>query len=87
MPRPACGEVRITGDRVVLIHCDEDAQRARYVRGYRAVSEVYADADGTLTVQVAPESAWYRWAADLALTRPERCPGSRPWPADLVWAE
>lgn len=83
-PRPVPFEATVFGRRMVLILVDDVTGRSRYLRDYRATSEVVTDGTGTRVVHVAPERDWYAW--NLA-SRDGDCPNSERWPAELVWAE
>lgn len=83
-PRPT--EPALAGQSVMLVVVDEGLGRSRYVRGYRAASEIYLDRTGHRVIRVVNEPDWYAWLSAGA-DKPEVCARSEIWPADLVWAD
>ncbi len=65
----------LLGRRLVVVGPDGEW------RDVRAMSEIYANDDGDLTVQVCDEASWYRWSMTGERIAP------RAIPIHLAWAE
>jgi purine nucleoside permease len=75
---PAAEAGRVDGRRV-RVYMTHGADFGRWTRDARAIGEVYDDAEGVPTVDVAKERDWYRRDID-GLT-------AHAWPAFLVMVE
>ncbi|WP_148573449.1 hypothetical protein [Nocardioides caldifontis] len=70
-PRPATTEPALTGKRVIL------STPEGFVYDMRAATEVAVNTDGSATIEICSEAAWYVSGGSPHAT----------WPAHLVWIE
>ncbi|NJC63742.1 hypothetical protein HC028_04355 [Planosporangium flavigriseum] len=78
-PVPARDAASLTGRRVITF--SGTGEKAGHQRDLRAVTEPYASSDGDISVRVARELDWYRWAWS------GNAPKTLEVPVHLLWLE